>query len=167
MKGMGGHQSSHAQTTTWLTPPHVLDALGHFDLAPCAHPDWNTADAHICLPDDGLAAEWTGRIWLNPPYGRDTWAWLDKLAEHGRGTALIFARTETTGFVSQVWRRASALLFLHGRLRFHTPNGAPSAANAGAPSVLVAYGPGDAAILAECDLAGTFVSVQDRQAWAA
>ena len=31
---------------TWLTPRHVIDALGHFDTDPCCPPEmpWRTAD---------------------------------------------------------------------------------------------------------------------------
>ena len=155
-RAMGGHQSHNATTTTWLTPPHILAALGPFDLDPCGHPNWPTAKRLICLPDDGLTAEWKGRVWLNPPYGNDGWQWLDKLAEHGSGTALIFARTETAGFVEQVWRKADALLFLHGRLHFHHADGTRAKANSGAPSVLVAYGQKDADALMIADLPGSY-----------
>lgn len=156
-RAMGSHQSHRAKTTTWLTPPHIIDALGKFDLDPCAAPGWKTADRHIILPEDGLIAEWEGRVWLNPPYGNAVWEWLDKLAAHGNGTALIFARTETAGFVEQVWNKATALYFLHGRLHFHYPDGTQAKANAGAPSVLVAYGDADAEKLRTCGLPGTYV----------
>ena len=158
---MGSHQSHHAQTTTWLTPLSITDALGEFDLDPCGYPGWPTASTMFCLPDDGLAADWYGRVWLNPPYGREVWTWLDKLARHGRGTALIFARTETAGFVEQVWNKATAVRFIHGRLHFHRPDGTRAPANAGAPSVLVAYGPRDAAILATCNIPGTFLQIRE------
>ena len=29
---MGAHQSHRAKTTTWLTPPHIIEAVGPFDL---------------------------------------------------------------------------------------------------------------------------------------
>lgn len=125
-RGIGGLQSPAAQTTTWLTPPHIIDALGGpdaFDLDPCAFPGWVTARRGISLPVDGLAADWEGRVYCNPPYGQETWAWLDRLAEHGRGTALTFARTETSGFFRSVWLKADALLFIEGRLHFHRPDG--------------------------------------------
>lgn len=161
---MGSHQSHAAGTTTWLTPPHIISALGSFDLDPCAADGWSTARRHIILPDDGLIAPWTGRVWLNPPYGAEAWAWLDKLAEHGEGTALIFARTETDGFVEQVWHKATALLFLHGRLHFHYPDGTRARANSGAPSVLVAYGESDAQSLRESGLDGTFIRPRHAEA---
>lgn len=119
---MGGHQSAAMITDTWLTPPGIISALGPFDLDPCAAPDpkpWPTATTHYTLPTDGLAQRWFGRVWLNPPYSREAVKWLQRLADHGVGTALVFARTETSWFVETVWRRASAVLFLHGRLHFH------------------------------------------------
>lgn len=157
-RAMGAHESQRALTTTWLTPRHIIDALGPFDLDPCAAPGWHTASRGIILPEDGLAAQWEGRIWLNPPYNKAAWLWLDKLSRHSDGgTALIFARTETVGFVEQVWSKATALLFLHGRLNFHHADGTRATANAGAPSVLVAYGEHDADIMRSAPLAGTFI----------
>lgn len=154
---MGSHQSHNAGTTTWLTPPHIISALGSFDLDPCAADGWSTARRHIILPEDGLTADWQGRVWLNPPYGAEAWVWLEKLAAHGTGTAIVFARTETAGFVAQVWEKATALLFLHGRLHFHHADGTRAAANAGAPSVLVAYGETDADALRWSGINGTYV----------
>lgn len=159
-RAMGSHHSSNAGTTTWLTPPHILEALGEFDLDPCAAPEWPTATTHYTLPTDGLENPWFGRVWLNPPYGNEAWTWLDRLADHGRGTALIFARTETAGFVEQVWGKATALLFLHGRLHFHYPDGTRARANSGAPSVLVAYGEQDAYMLRKSGLKGTYLRLK-------
>lgn len=156
--GIGSHQSHSADTTTWLTPPHILRALGHFDLDPCAAPGWPTARDHYILPTDGLAEPWHGMVWLNPPYGSDTWRWLNRLADHGQGIALIFARTETAGFVTQVWGKADAVLFLHGRLHFHHADGSRAQANSGAPSCLVAYGSDAARRLMASGLNGSLVT---------
>lgn len=164
-RGMGSHQSAKAQTTTWLTPPEILLDQGPFDLDPCSSPSprpWPTAARQIELPEDGLAADWQGRVWLNPPYGMEAWEWMEKLADHGDGTALLFARTETAGFVKTVWQRAHGLLFLHGRLHFHYPDGTRAPANSGAPSVLVAYGPESVARLKNSKLAGTFISLDNK-----
>lgn len=164
---MGGHQSAMMISDTWLTPPEIIAVLGPFDLDPCAAPDpkpWATAATHYTLPADGLAEPWFGRVWLNPPYSREAVKWLRRLADHGTGTALVFARTETSWFVETVWRRASGILFLHGRLHFHHADGLRARANAGAPSCLVAYGPQDATRLAYSGLAGSYVSLDDNAA---
>lgn len=164
MTGIGSHHSPTAGTTTWLTPPEIVPALGEFDLDPCAAPSprpWETAKRSIELPEDGLTASWDGRIWCNPPYGRETAAWLEKMADHGNGIALVFARTETDMFIRHVWRRASAILFLHGRLHFHDRNGERAKANSGGPSCLISYDqPGEmdnARTLASSGLAGSLV----------
>lgn len=157
---IGGRQSSRMISDVWLTPPWIVQALGPFSLDPCAAPEprpWPTAERHICLPEDGLAARWEGRVWLNPPYSRVAERWLARMAGHGEGTALTFARTDTSWFTRYVWQSASALLFITGRLRFHRPDGSRTEENAGAPSVLAAYGPRDAEILGASGIKGTFV----------
>ena len=118
---------------------------------------WKTAVRMIHWPDDGLSVKWRGRVWLNPPYGEEAGDWLSMLADHGCGTALAFARTETAMFYESVWERASALLFLRGRLHFHYPDGTRAKGNAGGPSVLIAYGSSDSNILKNCGLPGGFV----------
>jgi len=161
---IGKHESPRAITTTWLTPPHVLAELGPFDFDPCAAPEprpWSTA-RRMNSEADGLALPWQGRVWLNPPYtSADLGKWLARMADHDHGTALIFARTETRAFHAYVWQRASALLFLAGRLRFYDAAGVPGAGNAGAPSVLCAYGEADASRLATCAIPGAFVRLED------
>lgn len=164
---MGSHQSAGADTHVWLTPPHILDALGPFDLDPCAAPEprpWPTATTHWGPADTPLARPWLGRVWLNPPYGPKALIgpWLRRMADHGQGTALIFARTETAIFFEAVWDRATALLFFKGRLCFYRPDGTlprsdQGGGNAGAPSVLVAYGEADAERLQGSGLPGRFI----------
>lgn len=100
MTGMGSHHSTSMKEETWLTPPYIIQALGPFCLDPCAATDqpWSTAVTQFTKPENGLARDWFGFVWCNPPYGRHTGAWLNKLADHGNGLALIFARTETAMF---------------------------------------------------------------------
>lgn len=148
---------------TWLTPPALLRALGPFDLDPCACPEprpWATAAAHYAQPDDnGLVLPWFGRVWLNPPYGRQAGRWLARLADHGTGVALVFARTDTADFQAQVLGKATAVLFLAGRVTFYGPDGRPARYNAAAPSCLVAYGFADAQALRDSGLAGRVVDL--------
>lgn len=168
-RGMGGHHSPASETVIWLTPPEILAALGPFDLDPCACSEprpWPTAEQHYTIHDNGLRKPWFGRVWLNPPYGQAPvqGPWLRRMKAHGHGTALIFARTETALFFETIWHDATAMLFLEGRLFFHHPCGKRAGNNAGAPSVLVAYGGGDAEILRACGLAGKYVDLREKVA---
>lgn len=163
-KGIGGHHHPNkGATDVWLTPPHVLEHLGTFDLDPCAAPEprpWPTALNHYVEADNGLSRSWVGRVWLNPPYGPATHTWIKRLADHGKGTALIFARTEVGFWHTDIFPRASALFFFKGRLFFHYPDGAKAKANGGAPSVLISYGEEDASILEHCGLPGKYIRLK-------
>lgn len=152
--------------TRWLTPPHIVQALGVFDLDPCGAPGHELALKTYLLEngDDGLRDPWHGRVWLNPPYGREQVPFMERLANHGEGTALIFARTETRAFHQWVWPYATGLLFLEGRLNFLSADGVRAKANAGAPSVLVAYGELDAARLRASGIPGQYIQMQKEAA---
>ena len=160
--GIGGHQSPSAQKDEWLTPQYILNAIGPFDLDPCAPivRPWDTAAKHFTIEDNGLAQRWEGRVWCNPPYGAQTDRWLALCASHGNAIALIFARTETRMFFDRVWSRADALLFLEGRLFFHHASGRVAECNSGAPSVLVAYGGENARCLRNCRLKGYWINLR-------
>ncbi|HEV7523028.1 MAG TPA: DNA N-6-adenine-methyltransferase [Candidatus Angelobacter sp.] len=160
-KGIGGHtMANNGRHELWLTPPQLLHPLGEFDLDPCACPEprpFPTARHHIALPQNGLTADWVGRVWLNPPYGDKIGPWMEHMAQHGSGIALTFARTETDFWQTWIWPFAKALLFLKGRLNFYLPDGSRSAYNAGGPSVLIAYSNSDATILQRSGIAGAIV----------
>jgi hypothetical protein len=148
-RSLSGHQSACMKSDVWLTPPDILRALGPFDLDPCSPRcrPWKTAKRHISLPDDGLAAQWRGRVWLNPPFGKEAAHWLRKLKSHGNGIALIPARTETAMFYESVWDGGDAICFLKGRPHFYSEAGIRAPFNSGAPICLIAYGKENAAAL--------------------
>ncbi|MBE7553680.1 MAG: adenine methyltransferase [Anaerolineales bacterium] len=133
----------------WLTPPPILQALGPFDLDPCApvNRPWDMAKTYYTIMEDGLLRSWFGRKWVNPPYGARAEPFMRRLAHEGNGIALLFARTETRLFFDYVWAYATSLLFLEGRLTFFNVDGTPATdkegrpSPAGAPSVLIGYGP--------------------------
>lgn len=159
--GMGGHQSHKMLKDEWITPRHIIDAfgIGYFDLDPCAavNQPWSCARKAFTIEQDGLAFDWWGNVWLNPPYGAHTGTWLSRLAEHGNGIALIFARTETRDWFTYIWPKASAILFIEGRLYFCDTNGKPAPHNAGAPSALIAYGRDNAQALLKSGIKGRLV----------
>jgi phage N-6-adenine-methyltransferase len=153
-----GNEATVSGTDVWLTPPALLKALGEFDLDPCSPLDrpWDTAKHHYTIEDDGLAQEWFGRVWCNPPYGRAMIPFLRRMVEHKNGLVLIFARTETKAFFDYVWDHADAILFIKGRINFCTPDGKPAGA-AGSPSVLIAYGEENVKALETCGIDGKLV----------
>jgi hypothetical protein len=158
------HTRGQHTTDSWITPKWIIDRLGPFDLDPCAceTQPWPCAARQYTEADNGLLMPWQGFVYCNPPYGKAMAVWLDRLALHGNGIALVFARTETAAFFSAVWPRASSLLFLKGRLTFHYPDGQGSKAghNSGGPSVLIGYGPlADERLAAAADL-GAFVRLR-------
>lgn len=107
--------------------------------------------------DDGLAQKWEGRVWLNPPYSRPLInKFMRRMAEHNRGTALIFSRTDTELFHAEVFNKATAVKFLKGRIKFLKPDGM-EAGSPGCGSVLIAYGEEDANILECNELKGKFI----------
>jgi len=144
MGAIGGftHESNTAVTEeTWLTPRAIIEDLGPFDLDPCAAPEprpWPTARRHIVLPEDGLLMPWEGFVWMNPPYGRQTYDWMNRLANHGNGIALIFARVETDAF-EVAWKHADAVTFLPKRVEFCRRDGSVER-NAGTGSALIGFG---------------------------
>jgi hypothetical protein len=138
-------QPYNGASNEWETPPELIAALGEFDDDPC-------------LPGktDGLVRKWQGRVWLNPPYGPLTKAFLRKLAKHGNGIALTFARVETRWFHSIAWR-ADAIFFFAGRLHFYK-NGVRSKGNAGGPSCLIAYGDSNIEAIRQAGFRGVLIT---------
>ncbi len=151
-------------TDSWITPRFILDRLGDFDLDPCAcdPQPWPTARRMVTEKENGLLTLWEGMVWLNPPYGKALGTWLNRLALHDNGIALVFARTDTRAFHESVWPFASSLLFLRGRITFCTPDGqpAPMGHNSGGPSVLIGYGPEAARRLRACRDMGALVKME-------
>ncbi|MCF1744204.1 DNA N-6-adenine-methyltransferase [Paradevosia shaoguanensis] len=182
MTGMTSHHSASAGTVVWFTPPAIIEALGgaeSFDLDVCsdARRPFPTARRHFTVEENGLALDWDGRVWCNPPYTTAIIArFMERMARHDNGMALIFARTETDTFFEHVWGAASAVMFLRGRLHFHVaedtwfnargrqpifvPAGQAAPHNSGAPSVLVAYGADDRDILAAAPIDGQFIPLR-------
>jgi hypothetical protein len=159
---LSGHQSAKMKNDEWLTPPEIVRALGEFDLDPCApvNRPWNTAECHFSIEDDGLSKPWNGRVWMNPPFGREAVKWMRRLRDHGNGIALIPARTETAMFYEAVWGLAAGVLFIKGRPHFHYVDGRRADFNSGAPICLVAYGAGNLDALCKSGLGVVVRAIQ-------
>lgn len=138
---LGSHQKSIGDSQSWITPKFIIDDLGPFDLDPCACDPQPWPCAAEQWTAHGLHKQWHGLIWLNPPFHRyEVGQWMQRMARHGNGIALVHARTEAEWFVP-IWEKATAIGFLKDRLYFHYPDGTRADANSGAPAVLAAFGP--------------------------
>lgn len=73
------------------TPQWVFDGLGlTFDLDPASPVEGGDvvpATRKLTRLDDGLACEWSGLVWLNPPFSEAT-PWAAKFRQHGNGVFL-------------------------------------------------------------------------------
>lgn len=118
------HGRKEKASDTYLTPPALVKALGPFDLDPCCPPNmpWKTAKRMISLPEDGLTAQWKGRVWLNPPYS-DVRPWVDKFVAHGSGIALVSAKSTDARWGQALLNGCHSAYWLAGRLLFHKADG--------------------------------------------
>lgn len=108
------------RTDEWYTPKWIIDALGPFDLDPCAPSEqFYTAKKCYTKEIDGLYQEWEGRVWLNPPYKNPLIGkFMKRLAKHGNGIALVFNRMDTALWHDVIFPNATAIRILRGRLKF-------------------------------------------------
>jgi site-specific DNA-methyltransferase (adenine-specific) len=121
----------------WATDPAVFaefDAeLGPFTLDPCATPENTKCPHFFTRDDDGLSHEWTGRVWMNPPYGRSNGRsigdWMRKAWESSQMTAELVACLVPVRTGSAWWQdyaMRGEIRFLRGRLKFgESANSAP------------------------------------------
>ena len=171
MTGFGGahpHSPNEGATDEWWTPPEIFEALRlEFDLDPCApphpHAPWLPVDVRITREEDGLLLPWHphDRVWLNPPYGRAAGKWVQRLADHGNGIALVFSRTDVKWWHAAV-PSADAVCFIRGRLTFIAGAGQSAPGNSGGPSALIAYGEDCAEAVANSGLGLTYLNQAQR-----
>jgi hypothetical protein len=152
-------RNGEKSTVEWYTPPYIIEALGgwwSFDLDPASPENIiiETACKYYNKRDNDLAQSWNGRVFLNPPYENPLIGqFMQKLAEHGNGIALVYNRTDSKWCQEYVLKKADAILFLSKRIKFIKPDG--SAGNSpGAGSILIAYGQENVKYLEDCGLEG-------------
>jgi hypothetical protein len=153
--GFGHELPFQGVTNDWITPKWIIEAFDtrakegmFFDLDPCISQTqpWLTARKGFSVAQNGLAQNWWGTVYCNPPYGNNVGTWAKRMAEHGDGIMLIFARLETKVWQDIIFPSADGFLFVKKRIVFCRPDGQPARnkkgqiASAGAPSAFVAWG---------------------------
>lgn len=154
-------KSSNA-TDEWYTPKELIDSLGSFDLDPCApvNPLWETAKVMYNKNDDGLLQNWGGRVWLNPPYSRPLIElFIQKMAEHNNGIALLFNRLDSAMMQDVILKKATSMKILRKRIRFYRPDGTQGG-SPGCGSILFAFGDYNDMILRKNNLKGIYIRLK-------
>ena len=131
-------------TEEWATPQYLFDELNEefsFDLDVCATEENAKCERFFTKEIDGLAQEWNGTVFMNPPYGREISKWIRKAYESSIEGAtvvcLIPARTDTAWWHDYVMN--GEIRFLRGRVKFVPLSGAGSSAPF--PSAIVVFTP--------------------------
>lgn len=137
------HESAYNESVEWYTPPSIFDALGvTFDMDVCSPGEGKTfvpAKRYLTVEDNGLITPWDGLVWCNPPYGTHTPVWMRRMAEHGNGLALVFARTDVKWF-QEIASGTNLICFVSGRIRFYQGSVETQGGSPGSGSMLLAWG---------------------------
>jgi phage N-6-adenine-methyltransferase len=87
-------RSLHFRSTThlWETPQWLFDELHAefgFTVDVCAFPENAKCDQYFTPDQDGLAQDWQGVCWCNPPYGTVIGRWVQKAYESSKTGAMV------------------------------------------------------------------------------
>ena len=117
----------------WYTPATIIEAaravMGGIDLDPasCAQTQGTVRAArYFTVEDDGLAQEWSGKVWMNPPYARGL---VDKfvnklLASSAVTQAIVLTNNATeTQWAAALLQASAAVCFPIERVRFDRSDG--------------------------------------------
>jgi ParB family chromosome partitioning protein len=134
------HVAQRTGNAEWYTPAAYIKAavavMGGIDLDPASSEMANTvvgAATFYTKADNPLCQEWTGRVWMNPPYATAAIEhFCTKLVMHYRAgdvteaCVMVNNATETKWF-QEIGTLAPAICFPKGRVRFWQPGGSRGA----------------------------------------
>lgn len=153
----------------WFTPVDYIklarEVLGPIDLDPATHAQAQNvirAEQFFTKADDGLAHEWHGVVWLNPPYAQPLIAqFVSKMCAERKAGRVVAAIMLTHNYTDTAWFHeaasiADAICFTRGRVKFYEPDGDVAAPTQGQAFF---YFGDDARLFAACFKSVGFVVV--------
>lgn len=131
-----------SKTDDWYTPVEFFnkyDEIHSFETDVCASNKNAKCEKFYTKELDGLAQNWTGTCWMNPPYGREIKKWMEKayvscVENNATVVCLVPARTDTAWW--HEYSMKGEIEFIRGRIKFGgCDNSAPF------PSAVVVFRP--------------------------
>lgn len=123
-----------SESIIWETPITLFNKLNarfNFTLDVCALEENAKCEKFFSPEDDGLAQDWSGSCWMNPPYGKTINLWMKKAYEESQRpeveyvVCLVPSRTDTRWWADYAMN-AAEIIFVKGRLKFGgSKNSAP------------------------------------------
>ena len=125
------HQTRATGVSEWYTPPEIIGAarqvMGSIMVDPASCEEANKiikADTYYTKEDDGLSKDWTGTVWMNPPYSQPLVSkFCDKFIERKmigaitQGCVILNNATETK-FLQKMLVCCTAICLIKGRVKF-------------------------------------------------
>ena len=118
----------------WYTPQDLIErarkVLGAIDLDPASCDQAQKtvkARRYFTVSQDGLTQEWSGRVYMNPPFSRKKIGnFVDKLCDHYKSGDVTEAILLTNSYTDTRWfdlamEHASAICFPRTRVKFVGP----------------------------------------------
>ena len=117
---MGRHSQRDPLKDEQYTPKWMFDHMGiEFDLdvaAPIEHKDHVPASNRLTVIEDGLAQEWIGRVWCNPPFSSPK-PWVSKFIAHANG--ILLAPIGSNGhWVTELFNSEARVRLLEPTMKF-------------------------------------------------
>lgn len=130
------HVAHNSTDDEWYTPAQYIElarlVMGSIDLDPASNDYANEtvkAARYFTQETDGLSQEWSGNIWLNPPYSTALiQKFADKLISSNFKQAIVLVNNATeTAWFEKLISKAAAVFFPKGRIRFVKRDGGQGA----------------------------------------
>jgi len=133
------HVSNNSGNNEWYTPAEFCDSahvvMGGIDLDPASCKVANKqvrAKKFLTSEQNALAKEWSGRVWLNPPYGQPLIAefakkFVDEWQSGRIDQAIVLVNNATeTAWFQLLAAEALVMCFKGGRIKFLDATGTPA-----------------------------------------